>query len=96
MNHPHGGRVHGEINITKGLLELVARIDRSHRASEIGGEVRAVAQIDARIAEAARLGFQRALVPEESAKALAGRKGLDIVPVSNIIEALDGAREDGR
>ena len=59
----------------------------------LGGEVRAVAHIDARIAEAARLGFKRALVPEENAKALAGRKGLDIVPVSNIIEALDGCSE---
>jgi len=56
----------------------------------LGGEVRSVTQIDARIAEAARLGFKRAFVPRESAKPLAGRKTLDIVPVSNIIEALDG------
>ncbi|MFH1731166.1 MAG: DNA repair protein RadA [Planctomycetota bacterium] len=56
----------------------------------LGGEVRSVTQIDARIAEAARLGFKRAFVPGESAKPLAGRKALDIVPISNIIEALDG------
>ena len=56
----------------------------------LGGKIRSVTQIDARIAEAARLGFKRAFVPKESAKPLAGRKTLDIVPVSNIIEALDG------
>ena len=60
----------------------------------LGGEIRAVSNIDARIAEARRLGFLRALVSTDSAGALgAGSgagKGLDIVPVSNIIEALDG------
>jgi len=62
----------------------------------LGGEVRAVTQVEARVSEAARLGFQRAFVPKAGAAALEGRMALDIVPVSNIIEALDGAREDGR
>lgn len=56
----------------------------------LGGEIRAVSQIEARIAEAERIGFTRAFVPAECSKAVAGRKTLDIVPVSNIIEALDG------
>ena len=56
----------------------------------LGGEIRAVSQIEARIAEAGRIGFKRAFVPAECSKAVAGRKTLDIVPVSNIIEALDG------
>ena len=56
----------------------------------LGGEIRSVTQLEARIAEAARIGFKRAFVPAESAGAIAGRKALDIVPVSNIIEALDG------
>ena len=56
----------------------------------LGGEVRAVTQIEQRIAEAARLGFKRAFVPKESGAASVDRKALDIVPVSNIIEALDG------
>jgi len=56
----------------------------------LGGEIRAVNQIEGRLSEAARLGFQRAFVPAESSTAPAGRKALDIVPVSNIIEALDG------
>ena len=59
----------------------------------LGGEVRAVSQIEARIAEAERIGFKRAFVPSECSKAVAGRKTLDIVPVSNIIEALDGCAE---
>jgi len=62
----------------------------------LGGEVRAVTQLEARVSEAARLGFRRAFVPKAGAAALEGRMALDIVPVSNIIEALDGAREDGR
>jgi DNA repair protein RadA/Sms len=56
----------------------------------LGGEIRTVSRPEARLAEAARLGFQRAFLPTETASALAGRKTLDIVPVSNIIEALDG------
>jgi len=59
----------------------------------LGGEVRSVSQIEARIAEAERIGFKRAFVPNECSKAVAGRKTLDIVPVSNIIEALDGCTE---
>ena len=49
---------------------------------------------EARIAEAARIGFKRAFVPAESAGAIAGRKALDIVPVSNIIEALEGCTKE--
>jgi len=58
----------------------------------LGGEIRSVTQMEARVSEAARLGFQRAHVPKDGAAALRGRFALDIVPVSNIIEALDGCR----
>jgi DNA repair protein RadA/Sms len=63
----------------------------------LGGEIRAVTQLETRLAEAARLGFRRAFVPKESAAALSGRKALDIAAVSNIIEALDGCttRQEG-
>ena len=56
----------------------------------LGGEIRAVSHAGARVAEAVRLGFKRAFLPKESRSALEGRMALDIVPVSNIIEALDG------
>ncbi len=59
----------------------------------LGGEVRAVTHVEARIAEAARIGFTRAFVPEDNARALGARKALDIVPVSNIIKALEGCSE---
>ena len=58
----------------------------------LGGEIRSVSQIEPRLAEAARLGFKRAFVPKEGA-VRARRKGLDIAPVSNIIEALDGCTD---
>jgi len=61
----------------------------------LGGEVRAVTHADARVAEAHRLGFRRAFVPKDGSAALT-RKALDIVPVSNIIEALDGCSDTGR
>ncbi len=60
----------------------------------LGGEIRTVNQAESRVAEAARLGFKKAFVPRDGATDLTGRKGLDIVPVSNIIEALDGCAEE--
>ena len=59
----------------------------------LAGEVRGVTQIEPRVAEAARLGFKRAFVPKDSPASLRLSRTLDIVPVSNIIEALDGCSE---
>ncbi len=50
----------------------------------LGGEVRAVAQLERRLDEAARLGFTHALAPP-SARA---RPGLRVVPVHDVSEAL--------
>ena len=57
---------------------------------EIGlsGELRAVSQIDRRIGEAARLGFKRCLVPAAGAKASHIPKGIKIIPVSTLKEAI--------
>lgn len=59
---------------------------------EIGlaGEVRAVQNIEKRLAEAARLGFRRAIVPARSARKL-GSPGLEIVPVDSVRRAVDAA-----
>jgi DNA repair protein RadA/Sms len=56
---------------------------------EIGlaGEVRAVAQADLRLAEAAKMGFQRAILPKGSAKRLEEER-LQPVPVETLAEAL--------
>lgn len=56
---------------------------------EIGlsGEVRSVSRISARIAEAARLGFKKCIVPKSSLQNLKGDYGITIVGVRHIREA---------
>jgi DNA repair protein RadA/Sms len=55
----------------------------------LGGEVRQVAQTARRLAEAARLGFTRALVP--SAGAGTAPAGLTVVRVNTVADALAAA-----
>ncbi len=59
---------------------------------EVGltGEIRAVSGLDSRLREAAKLGFQRCLVPTRSLPGdlQKGLEGLQIVPVSTLAEAL--------
>ncbi|XWK85933.1 MAG: DNA repair protein RadA [Phormidium sp.] len=54
----------------------------------LGGQVRAVSQMELRLKEAAKLGFQKAIVPK-------GQKfpdyGLEIIPVSKVIDAIVAA-----
>lgn len=52
----------------------------------LGGEVRRVARLDARVREAARLGFARILVPKSSAAPKAA--GAQLVPVDSIADAV--------
>ncbi|MFC1908590.1 DNA repair protein RadA [Chloroflexota bacterium] len=58
-------------------------------AGEVGlsGELRAVSQLDRRVAEAARLGFKRCLVPKVGAK-IPTPKGIELVPVGSLREAI--------
>ncbi len=55
----------------------------------LGGEVRAVPQLGRRLAEARKLGFNRALVPGQDIGVEA--TGLEVVPVGTVAEALDRA-----
>lgn len=55
----------------------------------LGGEVRAVARIEARLSEAKQLGFERMLIPKANRKNLEAPKGLELLPVSTLSEALD-------
>jgi DNA repair protein RadA/Sms len=61
---------------------------------EVGltGEVRGVTQAAARVAEAKRLGFTRAIVPKDNVKAIGRLDGLEILPVSTLDEAFIQAR----
>jgi DNA repair protein RadA/Sms len=54
----------------------------------LGGEVRAVGQTERRLAEAARLGFERAFLPERSVPAQTIR-GLEPIPVASLDALLE-------
>ncbi len=53
----------------------------------LSGELRAVSQLDRRVAEAARLGFKRCLVPKVSAR-ISAPKDIKLIPVSTLREAI--------
>jgi DNA repair protein RadA/Sms len=55
----------------------------------LAGEIRAVSQPEARLVEAARLGFTRALVPAASARHCQAPAGLVVEGVASVAEALD-------
>ncbi len=55
----------------------------------LGGEVRTVSQLELRLKEAARLGFERALVPRNNLKGLTPPKGIEVTGVERLHEVLD-------
>lgn len=57
----------------------------------LGGEVRAISQADLRIREAAKMGFQRCLLPERNLAKLDKIDGIELIGVREIGEALDAA-----
>ena len=58
----------------------------------LAGEVRGVAQLDARLREAAKLGWTRAVAPRDNARSLQRRPAkLDVVFVATLAEALEAA-----
>lgn len=54
----------------------------------LGGELRSVAQIEKRIAEASKLGFDTAIIPQMSKKGLKIPDGFTVKPAKNLSEAL--------
>ncbi len=54
----------------------------------LSGELRAVAQLDRRVNEAARLGFKRCLVPKVGAKVSPVPKGIELIPAGSVREAV--------
>lgn len=57
---------------------------------EVGltGELRAVSQIDKRLAELAKLGFSSCIIPQANCRSLEPTQGLKIYPAKNVTEAL--------
>jgi len=58
---------------------------------EVGltGEVRAIGQVDTRIAEAKKMGFKRCLVPKSNLKRIADIDGIKVSGISKVAEAVD-------
>lgn len=57
----------------------------------LGGEVRGVTRIPERLHEAARLGFDRAILPASGRRARVGPDGMSLVTVASVTEASDAA-----
>ena len=54
----------------------------------LGGEVRTVSQIDKRVQEAAKLGFQKIILPKNNLKGLQHFNGIELVGVERIEDAI--------
>ena len=54
----------------------------------LGGEVRTVSQSEVRVKEAARLGFKRCLLPKQNQEKMKGTKGIELIGVNSVQEAM--------
>jgi DNA repair protein RadA/Sms len=54
----------------------------------LAGEVRAVGQVEPRLAEAVKMGFKRVVLPRASAKRLEENQKLELIGVASVGEAL--------
>jgi DNA repair protein RadA/Sms len=61
----------------------------------LGGQIRLVSQLELRLREAAKLGFQRAIVPKGQILPTTGLEELEIVPVGRLLEAIIAALPSG-
>ena len=59
--------------------------------AEVGlsGEIRAVSQVETRIKEAAKIGFERAVIPATNADKVKGGGGVEVIGVRNVEEFLE-------
>jgi DNA repair protein RadA/Sms len=58
---------------------------------EVGltGEVRAIAQVDIRVGEFKKMGFTRALVPEDNLKRLRAVAGMSVAGIATVAQAVE-------
>lgn len=82
------------IAIASGCLDFAVPQDMI-AIGEVGlsGEVRSVSQIQARINEAAKMGFTRFIVPASSVHNLRKDTDISLIGVSNVLEAVNSARK---
>lgn len=55
----------------------------------LGGEIRTVSQIEPRLKEAAKLGFERAVIPENNLDRVAGEHDLEVTGAADLRDVLD-------
>lgn len=55
----------------------------------LGGEIRTVSQVEPRLNEASKLGFERAIIPSNNRKGISIPKGLEVTGVESLHKALD-------
>ena len=55
----------------------------------LGGEVRTISQVEKRIQEAAKLGFQRIILPKNNLKAVPPKANIEVVGIERIEQAID-------
>jgi DNA repair protein RadA/Sms len=93
-----GGLKIDEPSVDLGLLAAVASAFKDQPVSArtvvmgevgLGGEVRAIAQADMRAYEAAKLGFDRCVMPKSNMKKLPKIKGIEIIGVDQVDDALE-------
>jgi DNA repair protein RadA/Sms len=58
----------------------------------LSGDVRGVSHIDRRLAEAAKLGLTRAIIPKANQNGLTSLPGMELIPVANVDQALQVIR----
>ena len=83
--------------------EKMAAFIRQHREGlvaigEVGlsGELRSASQIERRIAEVARLGFSRCLIPKVGSETTRPPKGVELIAVGTVREAVNAALLKGK
>lgn len=54
----------------------------------LGGEIRTVSQVEKRVAEAAKLGFTRCVLPRNNARAMMPRAGIELVEIQTVDQAI--------
>jgi DNA repair protein RadA/Sms len=97
MNVAGGVRI-DEPGVDLGIVSAIASsfldqpvMDGTAVVGEVGltGEVRAVGQIETRVNEMKKMGFTRCLVPRNNLERMAILKGLDLIGVKNLSEAME-------
>ena len=97
MNVAGGVRV-DEPAVDLGIVSAVASsfLDRPIKGEtlvlgEVGltGEIRAVGQVDIRLAEARKMGFKRCIIPQNSLRRALAPNGLELVGAVNLSEAVE-------